>query len=1025
MKKLIQFSIEYPVTIMMVILGVLLLGYISFDRLSIDLFPDLNNPRLFIDLQVGEKPPEEIEKNYTKAVESIAIQQKGVTQVSSVTKVGVAQITVEYSWDKDMDEAFLDLQKTVTSLAQNLEVDDISISQVDPNSDPVMTVAFSNPNITDMDNLRKTAENYIRNELIRIEGIADIELVGIEEKEIDIETNNYMLAAHSLTLEQLKSQIEKFNANISGGSIVEMGKKYIIKGVSVFQTIDDIKKTIVSYKLTAEGDSLKKVPVYLSDVASVVYKNKDPENIVRLNGKRCVGLSVYKETKYNTVKAIEELKVALKEISNALPGYEFVVIQNQGEFIQNSIEEVEETALIGIILAVLILYIFLRHIGTTTIISIAIPISIVATFNLMYFNGLTLNIMTLGGLALGAGMLVDNAIVVMENIFRNLEAGESVKEAAIKGTSQVGGAIISSTVTTIIVFLPIVYLHGASGELFKDQAWTVAFSLISSLFVAIFLIPLLSTKFLKNHTSKKQKKSIQFKSYKSFLNKVLDKSILVMTLALILIIGSYFLIPVIGSEFMPKTNSSEITLEIKLDEGTGLELTASTVSSLEHLITEIVGEDLKYLYSNIGASKTSTSDIGSLFNDENYAELKIVLNDESIGRSGIIINNLMQGLEVTEDIEISISTDKTPLAQILGTEDTPIVIEIKGDDLEVLEAISEQVKSKLLAMDELSNIQTSFEKGAPEIDVQIDRVRAGLFNLGVNEISSQVQDKLSGKDAGDWEYEGEMKDITLSIPDVSLLELENMILNSGTSVIRLNEVAVISEKNAPKEINRRNQSRIGKITSQLNDNVIFDHIVKKITNELSDIPLEPNYKIEVAGQELKRQESMSNLVFAFLLSIILVYMALASQFESLLYPFTILLTIPLAGVGAVFIFLILGMPFNIMAFIGIIMLVGIAVNDSIILVDAINQLKKEGLELRAAIIEAGTRRIRPIVMTSLTTILALLPLTLGIGEGASLRSPMALAVIGGLITSTILTLIVIPCVYLSVDKLKEKFNFSK
>ena len=496
MRKIIEFAVNFPVTISMIVLGVLLLGYISLQKLSIDLLPEMNSPRIFIELKVGERPPEEIEKQYVENIESQSIRLKGVANVSSVCMVGAARIKVEYNWGTDMDEAFLDLQKALTMFSQNSEIQEFNITQHDPNASPVMLIAMQNNSITDMNELRMVGENYIRNELIRLEGVADVVLTGTEEKEVVIETNQSQLDAYGLTSDNIVQQIQNINRNVSGGSIVEMGKKYIIKGVSLIRDIQELENIVITYKqsnsnvLIAQNASVNsKVPVLLKDIAKISLINKKPDNIVRVNGQRCVGLSIYKETSYNTVKAVEELNKSFEHIKKALPGYVFTTVQNQGYYIQNAIDELKNTAWLGAFLTVLVLYVFLRRIGITLIVSVAIPVSVIATFNLMYFNGLSINIMTLGGLALGVGMLVDNAIVVVESIYRNLETGLTLKESIIRGTSDVGGAIISSTLTTIVVFLPIVYLHGASGALFKDQAWTVAFSLIASLFVAIFLFP--------------------------------------------------------------------------------------------------------------------------------------------------------------------------------------------------------------------------------------------------------------------------------------------------------------------------------------------------------------------------------------------------------------------------------------------------------------------------------------------------------------------------------------------------------
>ncbi len=1020
----------------MIVLAIILLGVISFGKLGIDLFPDLNNPRIFVEIKAGEKPPAEIEKQFVENIESLSIRQKGATQVSSICRVGSAQITIEYSWDTDMDEAFLDLQKTLTGYGQNAEIEEFNITQHDPNAVPVMIVGITHSSIRDMNELRKSAENYLRNELIRLEGIAEVKLSGQEESEVLIETNNYLLEAHNLTTSEITSRIQSFNRNVSGGSIVEMGRQYIIKGVSLLEDLDDIGNIIVGYKapgtpgtdqatLTQQQETegtTDYVPIFLKDVATITYQNKDPVNIVRINQERCIGLSIYKETKFNTVKAVKDLKEAFEDIEKALPGYEFVIIRDQGDFITSAIDEVEQTGLIGILLAIIILYLFLRRIGTTFIISIAIPVSIIATFNLMYFNGLTINVMTLGGLALGAGMLVDNAIVVMENIFRNLESGMSVRDAAIKGTAEVGGAITASTITTIVVFLPIVYLHGASGELFKDQAWTVAFSLISSLFVAILVIPVLVHRFFKKPPAFTGKGSVQFKWYPALLSRIIDRRWIIIPVAALMVAGSILLIPLVGSEFMPTTDIREFSIELELPEGTQLDRTAATVQSVEQMIMDILGDDLDILYSQIGPSPETGSGEEAIFEDENTASIKIILSKEGELSSNTIISSLGTVLNDIPDLEVRFLKDETALQEILGTSDAPVEIEIQGEDFEQIEQLTEAVREVVDSMDQLYNVKTSIEEGYPEVEVVIDRLRAGMYNIDVNSISNQLSDQLMGKKAGDLEDEGEMKDITIKLPDIGLSELHNALIKSGEQTFHLSDLATIRSTVAPKEIHRRNQTRIGKIMAQYRKDIAYDHLVHQLENEISKIELPPDYRIQLVGEELKRKESMSSLTFALLLSIILVYMVLASQFESLVHPFTILLTIPLAGVGAVLIFLILGLSFNIMAYIGIIMLVGIAVNDSIILVDVVNQRIRDGMSRKEAIIEAGRVRIRPIVMTSITTILALLPLTFGFGESASLRSPMALAVIGGLVTSTLLTLVVIPCVYYVLDQLKDKLS---
>jgi len=1031
MRSIVKFAVNNPVTITMVVLAVLLLGKISYDQLSVDLLPDLNNPRLFIEVKAGERPPEEIEKQFVRNIESMAIRQSDVTEVSSVIKAGSARITVEYAWSKDMDEAFLDLQKAMNSFAQNDDIEELKITQYDPNQSPVILIAMSHQNITDMAELRKVAESYIRNELIRLEGVAEVALSGQEASTLTINTDPYRLSAFNLTIDDIASKIESNNQSVSGGRVTEMGLQYLVKSATMFTSEADFENLIVGYRpvtaqesaagttattTTATGTA-ESAPIYLREVANVSFANARPENIVRINGERSIGLSVYKEMRFNTVRVVDQVDKQLAVIEQALPGYRFQIITNQGTFIRKAIDEVKESAILGVILAVIVLFVFLRRVGTTLIVSIAIPISIVATFNLMFFNGLTLNIMTLGGLALGAGMLIDNAIVVIESIFRNQEKGSDTKEAAITGTSEVGGAIIASTLTTVVVFLPIVYLHGATGELFKDQAWTVSFSLLSSLLVAILVIPMLYYWIGKRKKEAvREVKSIEMAWYSPLVRKLLRHRWLVVGVAAGMILLTGLLIPFIGTEFMPRAESKTFTINVKMPEGTQLERTSSAVAGLEELLVSITEDPALTVYSHIGTGSNSEN---AVFEGENTAMMKVILSPECKLSPETVIAHFVQTAENPDGLELTIGQDENSLSSLLGDESAPIVVEVKGEELDEIADITEEVKDRMLRMDGLYNIMSSIEDGAPEITISIDRTVAGINNLSVSTVIEQIRQQLSGREAGQMEYRGEMRDIVIKLPDIGLRELGALTVKNGEKEFRLQEIARLEETQAPKEIFRRNQHRISKVTANMENSYSLDKMAQNIRNALSDVELPLNYTVTVTGEEEKRQESMNSLMFALILSIVLVYMVLASQFESLLHPFTILLTIPLAVVGAILLFFLTGTTINMMGFIGIVMLVGIAVNNSIILVDRINQLKLGGMELTEAIVEAGQQRIRPIIMTSLTTILALLPMTFSFGDGSSLRTPMAIAVVGGLITSTLMSLMVIPCVYYLLEKMKR------
>ncbi|MBQ7824310.1 MAG: efflux RND transporter permease subunit [Bacteroidaceae bacterium] len=1032
MRSIINFAVKNPVTILMMVLAIMLLGKISYDQLSVDLLPNLNNPRLFVEIEAGERPPEEIEKQFVKSMESMAVRQSDVVSVSSVIKAGSARITVEYSWGKDMDEAFLDLQKAMNSFTQNQDLDELTITQHDPNTDPVILVGLSHQSITDMAEIRKVAESYIRNELVRLEGVADVTLSGEEVSDLVIKTDQYKLDAFGITIETLTSKINENNQRISGGRVSELGQQYIVQGVNMLTDISDFENLIVGYKpinatststtsSTSTSSTEASAPIFLKDIATVSFENKRPDNIVRINGTRCIGLSVFKEMRYNTVKVAQNVTEKLTNIEKALPGYHFNVISNQATFINSAIGEVKESAILGIILAVIVLYLFLRRAGITLIIATSIPISIIATFNLMFFNDLSLNIMSLGGLALGAGMLIDNAIVVIESIFRNREKGLSVREAAITGTSEVATAVSASTLTTIVVFLPIVYLHGASGALFKDQAWTVAFSLLSSLFVAILVIPTFYDSVFgkKKKIEKESFKSVQVTGYGNFLRNILKRKTFIISASVGLVIFSICLLPFIGMEFMPRAEGKAFSITVKLPEGTKLERTASTIDNLEQLLYTISGDSLCTIYTHSGEGSGSDN---AIFEGENTGVMKVILSENAPFAPETVISKFLEATESIDGLELAFKNEENSLSSLLGTEGAPIVVEVKGEELEDIARITEEVKERMTNIKGLYNIVTSIENGAPELLISVNRTLAGMNNISVATIVQQIQQQLEGSEAGQMEYRGEMRDIIIKVPDINRFQLNSLIIKNGSQEFRLQEIATITPASAPKEILHRNQDRIANILADLEKGESLDKVANEIRTAVSDIELPTNCSITVSGEEEKRQESMNSLMFALALSVILVYMVMASQFESLLHPFTILLTIPVALVGAVILFWLTGTTINIMGVIGIVMLSGIAVNNAIILVDRINQLKASGMDLTDAIVEAGQQRIRPIIMTSLTTILALLPMAFTFGDGGSLRSPMAIAVIGGLVTSTALSLILIPCVYDVFERMKNAFS---
>ncbi|HEX9652301.1 MAG TPA: efflux RND transporter permease subunit, partial [bacterium] len=761
--------------------------------------------------------------------------------------------------------------------------------------------------------------------------------------------------------------------------------------------------------------------VFLKDVARVSYAPQERIELVRLNGRETVGLYIFKESKENTVKVAQQAGDEIARMQPELATLDFKLVYSQAAFIEAAIGEVKTTAIIGIVLAVLVLYAFLRNFGATIVVSLAIPISVLATFTLMYFQNLTLNVMTLGGLALGAGMLVDNAIVVIENIFRRRQLGEGAADAATKGASEVGVAITASTLTTIVVFLPIVYVRGVAAELFREQAWVVAFSLLSSLLVAFLLIPTLSARLFGKASATFSARTLHWRLFERILNWSMTNQLKVVALAAILLVASVALLPVVGTEFVPRSSENQLQIELDLPPGTPLAKTSSVVANVEDQIEQLLGKRVSTIFSTINVQSSQNLFFSETQRSEHLAELTLNL---SAGADGVMPGEAIQILRpqlILPGLEIRYRVRESSLQQSIGGEAAPIAVEIRGSELEMLEQLSQQLAEQLKSIPTLHTVETSFEKGLPEIRLQIDRQLAANFGFDVQQMGQVVGQRLSGEVATNFYSAGNDRDVRVMFSRMTLTELENLPLQTPNgALVRLSDIAELVAAEGPQTILRHNQSRVAHVRAHLQKGTKLSDAIHDVEYALSSFVTPAGYQLSFAGEEASRQESFTQMKFALVLSIVLVYMVLASLFESLLHPFTILLTLPLAGVGVVFAFLLVGEPLSVMAYIGIIMLAGIAVNNAIVLVDYINRLRTDGRPRREAILQASRDRLRPILMTTATTILALLPLTIGIGEGAKLRAPMAIAVIGGLVSSTILTLVVIPVVYELIDGIKKK-----
>ncbi len=1086
--KIIEISIRRRVTIAMFTLAVILFGFVSFLRLKINLLPELTYPTLTIRTEYQGAAPAEIENLISKPIEEALGVVKNVNRVSSISRPGQSDVILEFAWGTDMDYAGLDVREKLDVLELPLDVKRPAILRFDPSLEPVMRFGFyrkeekvkdseksteaqqtqstiSKNNGIDVDELkylRWFAEEEIKKELEAALGVAAVKVSGGLEEEIQILVNQGRLVQLDLPIEQLAQQIGAENVNLSGGRLEEGTQQYLVRTLNQFQSVDEINDVIVSTK--------DEKPTYLRDIAAVKQGYKERTAITRLNGEEAVEIAIYKEGDANTVTVSREVEKRLRRVRGILPdGYELVKVYDQSTFITQAVNEVIQAAAIGGLIAIAILYFFLQNFWATVIVSMSIPTSVIATFNLMYGADLTLNIMSLGGIALGIGMLLDNSIVVLENIARHRERGKDVLRSVHDGASEVGRAVTASTLTTVAVFLPLVFVKGISGQLFRDQALTVTFSLLASLVVALTLIPMLASLQYRKKTAEPQTESKQPKTrigklihrvrififttipvfivrtikhitrffarialflirpslrifqnsyqrlenrYHGMLKWSLAHKGRVVIIALGLFLISLLLVPTLGVELIPQLSQGEFQVEFRLPPGTPLNHTDATIADVQKSSTRI--SDITTTFSVSGSG--NRMDVNPEEGGENWGEINVVLQPGSDrADEEKVMEQLRKDMHGIPDLQYKFSRPT------LFTFRTPVEIEVAGYELRHLKKISNEIAGRLEASPRFADVKSTMKSGHPEIQIKFDRERAAALGFAVYQLADRVVDQVRGEVATRYSRHDRKIDVLVRAHERdrnSVEKIKQLVVNPESDrPVTLDAVANIVVDTGPGEIRRVAQERVALVSANLNYGDLGS-AAEEINAIIREIPMPSGLSVHLGGQNEEMAMSFRSLQFALLLAIFLVYLVMASQFESFLHPFVILFTIPLALIGAVFGLWITGSTISVVVFIGLILLAGIVVNNAIVLIDLINQLRAKGMEKIEAIIEGGRSRLRPILMTMLTTTLALLPLALGVGEGAEVRSPMAITVIGGLTISTLLTLIVIPVVYAIVDRKK-------
>jgi HAE1 family hydrophobic/amphiphilic exporter-1 len=888
------------------------------------------------------------------------------------------------------------------------------VRRFDPRQLPVLVLGLvSEDGQTDLAEMRRLAERQIGPALEQLEGVAEVRVTGGRERQIEVRLDRSRLEAYDLTISEIRSRLDAANVDVNAGTVVEQDQVFLVRGLARFTGPDDVAATVVRYQDT---DAQGVVPIRVSDLGTVVMADADITHIVLVDGVEGVGLSVYKEAGSNTVSVSRTVRDALGDLGADLPGLTVTTVADEAALVEDAIADVQTAALFGIGLAIGVLLVFLRSPGPIVIVATAIPVSLLATVFAMSFAGHSLNLMTLGGLALGAGMLVDNAIVVMESIFRRRSEGDTPVVAAAKGTGLVGGAIVASTLTTCVVFLPVVLIEGMAARLVSGIAFTVVLSLLASLVVAVFLIPALSVWLLpRERTRDVDPGSSKLEAVVYALTGRAWLVVLVGAAAATWATGALWQL---GSELLPPADPRQFTARIVGPPGQRVESTAETVGVIEDILAASAGDDLVATLAEIGRLPNDDRLIRELQTEENTAELRLLVAAGGKGGNAIV-QQALPAVSNLHGAEISWEVGGTALARALGTAGPPIVVEITGASIDDLRRGAELVRESLAGRSELWNVQSSFEGASPELRVTLKRAIADGLGVDLQTLGSVLETSLDGLTATTVTMGDEERDVVLSLPSVdpeTLLELPFQ--TSSGHRLTVGDVAELTEVAGAREIFRRDQRRVAQVTARIEPGVDAPAARAAALEALAATSLPPGLAAELGGEELTRQQTTQELVWAGMLALLLVFMVLAGSFESLLHPLTILSAIPLSLIGVAAVLVPIGSPLGVMSMLGFIVLAGVAVNDAILLAQMARNLIDEGMERRRALARAASLRLRPIVMTTATTVLALGPLAIGAGEAAALRAPMALTVVGGLVASTLGSLFVVPCLYLVLDRLR-------
>ncbi|GAX92032.1 efflux RND transporter permease subunit [Effusibacillus lacus] len=1025
--KLAEFSVRKPVSIAMLIIAIVIFGVVSLPKLSVDLYPELNLPVAVVATSYPGATPTEVEKLVTKPIEEVIGTVSNVKEIRSVSIGEASQVIVQFDWGTDMDQAALDMREKVDLIEGRLPEDSNSprVIKLDPNAMPVLTMSLSGEQ--DVVKLKNLADTIIKPRLERVEGVAAVSVTGGKDREIQVVLDPNKLNAYSLTVDQVQQALRGENISGSGGLIYEGSQLIRIQINGEYETVNQIGETPV--RLPAGGT------VPLKELATVRDSFKDVNQKTFVNEQPSIGIAINKATGSNSVQVADAVFKELDDIKKQLPkNVELNTILDTSKFVKQSINNVAKHAVIGGLLAVFILLLFLNSYRSTLVIAIVIPISVIATFSLMYFTGETINLLTLGGLTLGLGSLVDFAVVVMESIYRHRQEGKDLKLASIIGTKEVGTAVMASALAQIAVFVPIVFVEGLASQLFGPLAMTVVYSHIAALFAAITLVPMMASKLLKRvPTGEDERKLLESESrnpfvlFAKFFNRVSKgygrlirwalghrKTVILSTV--LLLGGSVAVSPLVGAEFIPAMDQGEFSVDIEMPNGTKLEETEKMAQRIEQIVKEI--PERSAIFTTIGSttgpniSQQITTNIASV-------QVKLQPKDRRDRSTNDVVEEIRKKVADIPGAKLTVKLANNAG----GPMQAPLEISIRGDDEKVLKDISEIVLSEVKQVEGTRNLKTSLQDKQQEYQIFIDKQLAAKYGIGTGQVISAIRTAFDGQVVTRFRTGDDEFDIKVMYPKDLQQEKSNLsqlLVTSPTgSQVPVSLLAKIEKTDVPEKINRVNQTREVSITGDISGRDL-NSVSRDIEARLAGLNLPDGYFIEIGGQTKEMADAFGSLGLAIILSIVLVYMVMASQFESLFHPFVIMFSVPPTFIGVVFGLLVTGYPLSVPALIGAILLVGIVVNNAIVLIDYVNTLRRQGMERNEAILKAGPVRLRPILMTTLTTVLAIIPMAFGGGEGTEGSAPMAVVVVFGLTFSTLITLVLVPVVYTVLDDWIQK-----